>query len=417
MKESVYIIQTPPVWLKTPPLSLVYLNNHLNKNNILNKAIDLNLAIFQLCSISPSDWLTLNKDIEEGIFGAIEKVFSPFLEYLYSQIKDVPFVGISLFKRNLPFSFSLADKIRQRYPQKAIIFGGPHTLFLQRQGLLNEKDFWVVGEGENSLLEIIQGSSQKIHQFKESSDLDSLPFLDFSEFNFKSYANAIPILSSRGCPHKCNFCSEKLLYKKFRHHSAKYMVDLIKKLKSRYQMNTFLFCDSLINYDLKWLNEFCSLVIKEKLDIKWEAQIRAQKNFPLELAQLMKKSGCYNLFVGLESACDKTLKSMNKGIDRQTSDEFVRILNQAQLHFEISLILGFPGETEQDFLETLTFIVSNKDIIPKIAQVNPFVDYLDNYPGQEFPDPQAKKRVEKLIKVLQEEKIKYTKGFINNLVY
>ncbi|MFH1505000.1 MAG: radical SAM protein [Candidatus Omnitrophota bacterium] len=414
MKPSVYIINCPPFWLKTPALGPIYLKNYLNNNSINAEIIDLSTELFKLFNLPKNVWLNLNEKFENNLFSLTKEKFPQTLNSLYQQIEKTDFIGFSILKRNWPFSSLLAEKISQKFPDKKIIFGGPHTYFLAKENKLNKTNFWVIGEGEISLLEIIKGKKQKIYYFEELTELDSLPFLDFGSPGL--YSNCIPLISSRGCPHNCNFCSEKQLSKKFKYHSPIYMIEEIKYLLNKYKINNFVFCDSLINYNYKWLVEFCGLIIKNKLNIKWEAQARINKNITPELAKLMRQSGCYNLFIGLESGSDKILKIMNKGFNISEALCFFQNLKSGGLNFEISLIFGYPQETEDDFQQTLKFIVANKKIIPKIAQANPFIDYLGNFPNTKFPTEQATQRINKFIKIIQKEKIRYTKNFINNLI-
>lgn len=414
--RGIHIILPPPFWLKMPPLSLIYLENYLKNKDINVKIIDLNNIVFKNLGITAGQWLKLDPDFENNLFSIIKKDYPYILNDLYKQIAPSDFLGFSLFKRNLPFTKQLIQAINTLYPNKQIILGGPETLLLNKSSIDNNDYFWVIGEGELPLYQIVTGQTQKNYSFQEIDDLDTLPFLDFSSLRLANYSNYLPLFSSRGCMHKCNFCSEKLLYKKFRYHSPKYMVEQIKYLIKKYNFNYFVFCDSMINYKLSWLNDFCWQIIKDNLKIQWEAQIRIQDNLPLELAKLMKTSGCYNLFIGLESGSDNTLHKMNKGISTASALSFFKNLTLAGLHFELSLIIGYPGEENKDFLDTIDFIVKNKQFIPKIAQVNPFIDYLNTMPDQKFPTPTAIKNVETLINIFQREKIKYTKGFINNLI-
>jgi radical SAM superfamily enzyme YgiQ (UPF0313 family) len=195
------------------------------------------------------------------------------------------------------------------------------------------------------------------------------------------------------------------------------MFEQVKFLKSEHLTNNFVFCDSLINYNRKWLETFCCLLIKHRLNINWEAQMRVEDKFPLSLARLIKQSGCYNLFIGLESGSDTTLKNLNKGFFAATASAFMVTLKKAGLHFEISLIFGHPCESNKNFQETLAFIRQNKANIPKIAQANPFVDYLETFAGERFPSQAAKERISLFLHIIEEEKIPYTKSFINNLSY
>lgn len=417
MKQSVYIIQCPPSWTKTAPLSLVYLENYLKNKGFKVRTRDLNIELFKIFAANLKTWLALDNKFEKNLFQHASAGFPYFFDSLYKDIADYEYIGFSLLKRNADFSFLLADEIKKKFPSKKIVFGGPHVLFMKWKNNLNDSDFWVIGEGETALSKILSGEQNKIYPFEEIPNLDTLDFLDFSCLEMASYSNSIPILSSRGCKFNCNFCTEKKLFKKPRHHSAGYIVDMIDKLKEKHRTNNFVFADSLINYDNAWLDEFCSLLIKRNMDIKWEAQMRVDKNFTSGLGMLMQKSGCYNLFVGLESASDNMLKNMNKGFDVQTATNFFCALKKADLQFEISLIFGYPDENETDFRKTLDFIVKNKKIIPKIAQANPFVDYLESFPQNTYPSKIAKERIATFLKVIEDEGIKYTKSFINNLIY
>lgn len=94
-----------------------------------------------------------------------------------------------------------------------------------------------------------------------------------------------------------------------------------------------------------------------------------------ELLSKLKESGCYDLFIGLESGCSKTLKNMNKGFTPEEAKDFFQKLNFAGLFFGVSLIVGYPRETEEDSEQSLKFLIENKDIIPKIEQINPYIYY------------------------------------------
>lgn len=415
MIQSVYIIQCPPVWLKTPPLSLIYLKTYLKNQGLEVKTLDLNMAMFQASNLKYQDWLPLNSEFESELFETLNKAFPRLFDFLYRMISLSQVIGFSLLKRNAGFSFALANQIKQRFPDKKIVFGGPHTLFLDKANQLNDSDYWVIGEGEIPLTEITYGSKQKVWRFKEIEDLDAFPFFDLTDFNPKAYSQTIPLLSSRGCPFGCSFCSEKLLFKKVKRHSPRYILEQIKYLISRYDTKSFVFCDSLINSSNQWLSEFCQLLIKDNLNITWEAQFRITKDFDIEIAKLMKRSGCYNLFIGLESASNKVLTAMNKGFSADDAIDCFKKLKQAELHFEISLITGYPKESQEDFNQTLNFISLNRSIIPKIAQINPFVDYLNEF-DQSSLEP-TNNKVTSIVNLLEKEKIPYTKSFINNLVY
>ncbi|OQX81198.1 MAG: hypothetical protein B6D56_02865 [Candidatus Omnitrophica bacterium 4484_70.1] len=417
MKNIVYLIICPPCWIKTPALGLEFIKSYLMKRNknLVVKILDLNILFYKLFKVDKKRWLKLDKRWEEELFFIIEKKFPYILENLLKKIEKAVLVGFSLFRRNCKFSFQLISRVKEKYPTKKIAIGGPHVLFMKlHKKNLSREFFWVVGEGEIALNLILNGASPRILEYKEIENLDEIPFLEFNDYPVKSFYSVLPLYSSRGCPYKCLFCTERLLTRKIRQHSPLYVVEQIKMLKERYKISTFSFQDSLININIEWLENFCSLLLKNNLKIKWEAQIRIDNHIDENLAQLIKKAGCFDIFVGLESACDKILEKMGKGFCKDEALRFFHTLRKAELHFETSLILGYPGENEKDFRETVDFIIQNKKIIPKIAQINPYINY--------FVDPPhvskiGIERVHHLVNILQKERIPFTKSFINNLFY
>lgn len=401
------------MWLK-PPLSLVFLEAYLRSQKIKINLLDLNRLTQQRLNYRPKDWLKLNQEWEDGLFLNLEKENPQILEYVLTQIKESHFIGFSLFKRNYLFCLSLAEKIKKVYPEKKIILGGPQALFLDKKLGLNQNFHWVIGEGEKPLAKIISGSKEKTYRFCQINDLDCLPFYSFDSLGYKKI-DSLPLFSSRGCKFKCKFCTERLLYKKFRQHCPAYIIGQIKYLISRHQTKYFIFNDSFLNYNLTWLEKFAKMAIKEKLNIKWEAQFRVDTRLPLTLARLLKASGCYNLFIGMESASDKVLGLMNKGFTCSQAITFFKILKQAGIHFEISLIFDYPGETKTDFEKTITFIRKNKNLIPKIAQANPFIDYWKKEEA-ELKSQKDNNKMSIFLETIEREKIPYTKSFINNLL-
>lgn len=437
-KTQVILFLLGPHWIKVPPLSLVYLENFLSQNGFKVKIIDLNIIFYNLLKIPKKEWLSLNPQFENNIYSQIKEKSPEIIERIISDISNskAMILGFSLFNRNRKATIDFVNDINKVNQSKTLVFGGPEVLFeYYRDSFFSEinhriDSYFVLGEGELPLLKLCKHiynskeisfslhKGKKIIKYSEIENPDSLPFLNFDHLNLEFYnAQTIPLFSSRGCIKRCTFCSECKLFKNFRQHSPEYMVKLIKNLVAMHEITTFSFHDSLINAILEWLDKFCSLLIKENLKIKWEAQLAIRNDMSLELFEKMKLSGCYNLFVGLESGSDKILKLMHKGYTSKQAKEFFEKLSQAKLQFEISLIVGFPEENENDFKQTLEFIKQNKKHIPKIAQVNPFVEYAPSRIHRQTYESAiiAKTRVNRLLEMFEEEKIKHTASFVNNL--
>jgi radical SAM superfamily enzyme YgiQ (UPF0313 family) len=415
METLVYYLICPPHWNKTLPLSGEYLSKYATKKKISIKILDLNIILYKRLRLEKKTWLTLNKNFETGLFSAVKNKYPLFLENILKMLSCADAIGFSLFQRNKHFTFSLIDEIRSMYPNKKIIIGGPETLFMKlKKETLSRDIHWVIGEGEKSIAAILNNNTNTIIEYDELNDLDQIPLLDFDQYDIPLYSPTLPLYSSRGCIRNCTFCTERLLFSKFRQHSPLYMVEQIELLMRKYNLSSFSFQDSLINASPHWLEEFCRLLLNKNIKIKWEAQAAIRSDFKQPLAQVIKDSGCYNLFIGLESASDKILKSMNKGFTQEQAINFLTTLTRVGLNHEISLIVGFPGEESKDFQETLTWIKTHKKIVNKIAQVNPYLDYLSGEISAQEADLE---KVTTILNTIRRERIPYTKSFINNLTY
>lgn len=422
------LIITPPFWPKMPPMGIGYLQAFLAKNNIDCDILDLNNIFYNLSSPElKKSWLvSCNTPLEENIFDLLQKNHPEEFKKLLGQILQYGTVGLSFFKSNINSTLKLARLLRSRNKNIKIIFGGPEiarqffkTSGRFTKGIKSLADFIVAGEGEKSLLSYIKKPplKNKTALFSELGNLDKLPFPVYKGLDMNSYPrkNSLSILFSRGCIRKCDFCSERLLYKKFRLRPVESVIEEIKHHKSRNKIEYFIFHDSLINGNLKKLEELCDKIIENFGSIKWEAQIAIRNDMSQVLLEKIKKSGCYNLFIGLESGCDRTLKKMNKGFTIKDALSFFKKLNGAGIFFGVSIIIGYPSETESDFMESLNFIIKNKSTIPKIEQINPFV-YYDGINAKKVGNKDSLKRLNIFIKTIKSHGFKYTNAFIGNLI-
>jgi len=417
----------PMFWPKMPPLGIGYLQAFLEKNNSACDIIDVNNIFYSLSSPElKKSWLvSCDTFFEENIFSFMQKEHPEEFKKLLETMLRYEAVGFSCFKSNLHATLRLAKLLKSRNKSIKIVLGGPEIArqYFKTSGrftkeIRNLADLIVTGEGEKPLLDFVQLRGQdKTPAFNELDSLYSLPFPVYKGLDIDSYPrkNSISLLFSRGCVRKCVFCSERLLYKRFRSRANENVIEEIKYHRSKNKTEYFIFHDSLINGDLKKLEELCDNIIKNFGSVKWEAQIAVRNDMSQALLEKIKKSGCYNLFLGLESGCNRTLKSMNKGFLAEDAVNFFKKLNAAGLFFGISIIAGYPGETESDFRESLDFIIKNKALIPKIEQVNPFV-YYDGTSAGKRADKDSSERLDSFIKEIKSRGFKYTNAFIGNLI-
>ena len=202
----------------------------------------------------------------------------------------------------------------------------------------------------------------EIRPFME--DLDSIPFparqlipqrLFFPNLHNARYRKCFTILTSRGCPFNCSFCAARIVSgTKYRMHSAEYVLDEMQMLKKDYGARQLLITDDTFTVDSLRLEKICKGMIDKKLNLKWFCFAHVN-TVGREILSLMKKAGCYSIGFGLESSDEGILKRMGKPISPAKSKETVKIANQLGLKTQAFYIMGSPGETRAQMLNTIKY--------------------------------------------------------------
>jgi radical SAM superfamily enzyme YgiQ (UPF0313 family) len=275
--------------------------------------------------------------------------------------------------------------------KKTIVFGGPHCFrnergenlitlpfidavcYLEGESVLPQF-LTVVENGQGG--ELFSGMDYKIKDGKVISgraeecnkDLDRLAFADFSDFNLLNYtAPELPLSTSRGCVNRCLFCSESRIWKQYRTRSAASIFEEMRYQGSRYPLITsFFFNDSLLNADVRVLNALCDLLIKHKLRFSWGGQAAIHEGMNSKLLLKMKKAGFCHVSYGLESASARILKVIGKKFSPALAQRVIRDTKKAGIRTDVNIIVGVPGESDEDIDATAQFLRQNKKFIDQI---------------------------------------------------
>ncbi|MBI4650890.1 B12-binding domain-containing radical SAM protein [Candidatus Desantisbacteria bacterium] len=430
--KKILLTILPVFWPKMPTLGISYLQVYLKDKSINADILDLNNTFFNLSGedIKKSWFISCNTFLEENILSLIKNEHSDKFYESINKMLQYDIVGFSCFKSNFKTTIEVIKMLKFRKNSIKIILGGPEIArqyFKSGKRISNEikeiADFIVVGEGEKSVYDYVEERIEKgtVRVFSQLENLDNIPYPEFTETNLNNYqkTSAIPLLFTRGCIRKCGFCSEKLLFKGFRSRSVVSVINEIKYHRENKDIKYFIFFDSMLNADVNKLEELCDEIINNFGSINWEAQIAVRNDMDINLFKKMKKSGCYNLFIGLESGSENTLKRMNKGFTAFDAENFFKKLIDADLFFGISIIVGYPGETEEDFWDSLNFVIQRKNIIPKIEQINPFTYYDGTDTDVSFDyktNPESMKRMGIFVEQIKKHSFKYTNAFLGNLI-
>ncbi|MFC1685666.1 B12-binding domain-containing radical SAM protein [Nanoarchaeota archaeon] len=307
------------------------------------------------------------------------------MDYVESYRPDV--VGFSVKTPAVYNVFRMAKKIKEKYPQIKIVVGGPHPSAIPEESAKEEFiDFVVVGEGELTMLELVNELNGK-KNFKKINglvfrnkknkvivnkpreqihDLDALPYPAFDLLPLEKYVSInskdkkfINILTSRGCPGRCIFCNKRVFGNNCRMRSAKNLIQEIEFLIKTYGYKEFHIVDDLFTNDRQRVIDFCNLVIKKKLRIKWKCGNGVRVGtIDLELLRLMKRSGCYSLSYGIESGNQKILNNLRKGQTLQQCKNAVTLTKKVGIDCIGFFIFGGLGEDKKTMRETLNFAKS-----------------------------------------------------------
>lgn len=292
--------------------------------------------------------------------------------------KEQPVViGFSVVQMQRKISIWVCKKLRRKFNYKGIVlFGGSDVTYYKEKYLENFEciDYAIYQEGEWALphfLEYINGKEtienvpNLIYKDKERiiindsvtpCDFDNI-VPDFSDLNLKLYlTHAIPMQISRGCSWgQCSYC------KHFRTYGEKYYagniqnnIEVIKILIEKYKTNLFHFVDDDFPRLLK--NKFCKLVISNNLDIRWLTYSRLDDKITYKDLELWHKAGLRVVEWGLESASQKVLDSVNKGINIDNIKRLLFDANKIGLLNKLFMFHNLPEENYEDLYTSIQFL-------------------------------------------------------------
>ena len=328
--------------------------------------------------------------LRENGFGNISLIDSMANKYSNEDIIDLlkqnepDVVGIS-FGTQIRFSaFDLAKLVKNNFPKTLVVVGGPHPTLTAQDTLENipEIDIVVRGEGELSFLNLvkaidkgedlinIKGISFKnkkgeiVHNVNEApiQNLDSLPLPardllpmeKYDQITALSKKRCTNIMTSRGCPYHCVYCSTSEQWgHAIRHRSAKNVVDEIELILKNYPFfEGIRFFDDVFTMDKQRVIDICREILRRKLNFVWECEARVN-TIDEEIVREMKKAGCEFIDLGIESGSNRILKNIKKSITVEQAIEAVKTIKKAGIGLKVFFMHGLPGETYEDIKKTV----------------------------------------------------------------
>ena len=414
------VLVNPPVWdISTPPINIAYLSAYLKFKGFNVKAFDFNTELYNFCEERKywePDYIAFWSEKERYEHDVNKKFLNKIIGYISEKIlREGPdVVGFTL--NYSPHLVLDVARILKKKKVKIIVGGNYAEKQFFGNMLLNSGfvDAVVLGEGEITLYEFVkkvdagedfsrlQGlavlkNGEMVENPRRMKILkpDELPFPDFSDFDLgllrnhdtKKPEKKLPLLFSRGCVNNCDFCAQTRIWgKPFVMRSGRDMFLEVLRDYSMYGVKSFQFSDLAINFDLRKLGDFCDLIIKNGLDIRWGGGAFIRKDMDLKYFERLKKAGCGWLDVGLESGSDHVLKEMGKPFTTEMALEFFKRAYEAGVTVTTSMIVGHPSETASDFKDTLRFLKRAS----KYLKMGPSVSLCGVYPRTGLYEKMAK---------------------------
>lgn len=336
-----------------PPLGLLYVSAYLLGKNIPNDVFDSTFS-----------------SQEEQVQFILEK--NPKVICIYTNLMTKIEV-IRLMK--------IIETEKYNYPK--IVLGGPDVSYNIENYLKAGADFLVIGEGEETTFELynaiinnqnfntINGiaflENEKVIQTKARTkfkELDELPLPNREAITMQKYLDtwknnhgqsSMTISTQRGCPYTCKWCSTAVYGQSYRRRPAEQVAAEMKMLKENYNPDAIWFVDDVFTVSHKWLLGFREEVLKQKAIIPFECITRAER-LNDEILALLKEVGCFRIWIGAESGSQKVIDLMDRRVDVSVVKEAIQKTNQLGIETGTFIMLGYPGETEEDILETINYL-------------------------------------------------------------
>lgn len=345
----------------------------------------------------------------------VEKTTRTTLSAILS--REMPkLVGITSTVLTYNDGIRVASFIKKQKPNLPIVIGGPQASFLPEQTL--EKgciDIVAISEGEITMLEIaeyyINGDIFSLSKIKDIAykhngqivinerrpfieNLDTIGFPARDLFDLNKYENPFSIITGRGCPHACTFCTNQNMWRRrYRVRSIDNVVKEIIEIRDKYKPDMIHFIDDTFILDHERVVSICDESIEKHIHVIWSCSSRG-KPIPSYVLKKLREAGCRGIIIGAESGSNRVLRNIKKGVTKQDIEETVKGIHRAGIGVVCSFIIGFPCDTERSINETIQFakqlasLQISKNEPPVLSQFGavmplPGTELFDNLPKRD----------------------------------
>jgi anaerobic magnesium-protoporphyrin IX monomethyl ester cyclase len=300
-------------------------------------------------------------------------------------------IGIQVVSPLWDAALEIGRLVRERAALPVVI-GGPHVSITAEEALEQNPyaDYGVLGEGEDALAELATclerggdpasvtglvfrraGAIQCSAPRETRAELDELPLPERGDLAFGRYLFSVPgkgirpfttILSSRGCPFECTFCTEPAMFgRRTRFRSAEAVADEIEQVNRRHGVTHFVFVDDTLTVNRQRIERMCEEILRRGLRVTLEGWTHAN-TVDEELLRTLRSAGLVRLSFGVESGNPGILRTLKKGTDHERIRAAYRAAKSAGIETRGSVILGLPGDTRATVEDTIRFVSELDDL-------------------------------------------------------
>lgn len=322
-----------------------------------------------------------------------------------AELPGAALVGFSVMTMQVGSALRISELIKEARPHLPIVWGGIQaTLFPRETAAHPLVDIAVVGEGEQTLLELVQSGVRREElngikgiAFKAGrkvvvtgprsvlkTDYLPLPKWELMPKEVWRKISLIPAYTSRGCPHRCAFCINSITKNRWRGFSAERVLTMLEKMREQpyFRGKPIRFWDENFFTDIERARQIVQGMVDRGWIMPWETTVRVDyiRNGLLDdnFLRLMRKSGCYLLSFGGESGSEHVLGMIDKGITpQQIIDSAEKTLSHGIIP-QYSFMVGLPGENRRDMRQTI-------DVIDKLFKLSPKIQVLGPQAFRPYP--------------------------------
>ncbi|MEL6969146.1 MAG: radical SAM protein [Bacteroidota bacterium] len=329
-----------------------------------------------------SAWLE-QQGYDNEVFDTTFSTFAAQRDYLIRTQPDIIAIYTNLMTKLDVIRLIRMIRAEEALKESLVVLGGPDLRYNVENYLATGADVLIIGEGEQSMLELVQAVEQGLRPHfghipglafvdsdgqitqtparKHLRAVDELPTPNRHKIDLKQYLDtwkthhgrsSITVSTQRGCPYTCRWCSTAVYGQSYRRRSAQKVAAELRNLKEAYDPDQVWFVDDVFTVSHKWLAAFHEEVLKQDAVIPFECITRAER-LNDEVLDMLKESGCFRVWIGAESGSQRIIDAMDRRVQAEQVQAMTIAAKEKGIETGTFIMLGYPGETEEDIFLTL----------------------------------------------------------------